>query len=122
MGQRADFMLLATTTPDYPCPATVSDVACRLGLGQVPAVDVAAVCSGFLYGLDLARASVETGTYARPLVIGAEVYTSIIDPLDRTTSVVCADGAGAVLCGVDTAVVPASSRRSTWAATEPVAT
>ncbi|MGW4729252.1 beta-ketoacyl-ACP synthase 3 [Streptomyces shenzhenensis] len=96
-GQEADFVLLATTTPDRPCPATAPEVAHRLGLAEVPAVDVAAVCSGFVYALALADALLKAGTCERPLVIGAEVYTSIIDPQDRDTAVIFGDGAGAVL-------------------------
>jgi 3-oxoacyl-[acyl-carrier-protein] synthase-3 len=99
-GQAADFVLLASTTPDRPCPGTAPEVAHRLGLGNVPALDVSAVCSGFVYGLATASALVRAGICARPLVIGAEVYSSIIDPLDRDTAVIFGDGAGAVLlCG-----------------------
>ncbi|GAX48833.1 beta-ketoacyl-ACP synthase III [Streptomyces olivochromogenes] len=96
-GHGADFVLLATTTPDRPCPATAPEVAHRLGLGEVPAMDVSAVCSGFVYAVTVARSLVASGTCARPLVIGAEVYTSIIDPLDRDTAVIFGDGAGAVV-------------------------
>lgn len=96
-GGDADFVLLATTTPDRPCPATAPEVAHRLGLDEVPAVDVAAVCSGFVYALALAEALVRGGTCERPLVIGAEVYTSIINPQDRDTAVIFGDGAGAAL-------------------------
>ncbi|WP_241741375.1 beta-ketoacyl-ACP synthase III [Streptomyces sp. L2] len=96
-GQTADFVLLATTTPDRPCPATAPEVAHRLGLPNVPALDVSAVCSGFVYGVAAACALVAAGICARPLVIGAEVYSSIIDPLDRDSAVIFGDGAGAVL-------------------------
>ncbi|MGW1376851.1 beta-ketoacyl-ACP synthase III [Streptomyces sp. NPDC002446] len=94
---RADLVLVATTTPDRRCPATAPEVAHRLGLGTVPAFDLAAVCSGFVYGVTVATALVRTGACARPLVIGAEKYSSIIDPLDRDTAVIFGDGAGAVL-------------------------
>ncbi|MFJ8791583.1 beta-ketoacyl-ACP synthase III [Streptomyces sp. NPDC102462] len=96
-GTDADFVLLATTTPDRPCPATAPEVASRIGLTDVPAVDVSAVCSGFVYGLALASSLISSGVCTRPLLIGAEVYTSIIDPLDRGTGVIFGDGAGAVL-------------------------
>ncbi|MEU1300062.1 beta-ketoacyl-ACP synthase III [Streptomyces shenzhenensis] len=96
-GTDADFVLLATTTPDRPCPATAPEVAARIGLVDVPAVDISAVCSGFVYGLALASSLISSGVCARPLVIGAEVYTSIIDPSDRGTAVIFGDGAGAVL-------------------------
>ncbi|MDX3763697.1 beta-ketoacyl-ACP synthase III [Streptomyces sp. AK02-04a] len=96
-GRSADFVVLATTTPDRPCPATAPEVAHRLGLTEVPALDIAAVCSGFVYALGLAEALVRAGACDQPLVIGAEVYTSIIDPQDRNTAVIFGDGAGAVL-------------------------
>ncbi|MFE2691339.1 beta-ketoacyl-ACP synthase III [Streptomyces mirabilis] len=96
-GHGADFVLLATTTPGRPCPATAPEVAHRLGLGEVPAMDVSAVCSGFVYAVTVARSLVASGTCGRPLVIGAEVHTSIIDPLDRDTAVIFGDGAGAVV-------------------------
>ncbi|MCC2280501.1 beta-ketoacyl-ACP synthase 3 [Streptomyces sp. ET3-23] len=95
-GSSADFVLLATT-PDQPCPATAPQVAHRLGLEGVPALDVSAVCSGFGYALALARALVASGACSRPLVIGAETYTSIVNQLDGDTAVTFGDGAGAVL-------------------------
>ena len=96
-GPPPDLVVLATTTPDRSCPATAPDVAHRLGLSGVPAVDVAAVCSGFVYALVLAAAAVSSGAYARPLVIAGETYSTIVDPGDRETAVIFGDGAGAVL-------------------------
>ncbi|MFJ8859547.1 beta-ketoacyl-ACP synthase III [Streptomyces sp. NPDC102451] len=92
-----DLVVLATTTPDHPCPATAPDVASRLGLGPVPAYDIAAVCSGFLYALAAASAHITAGLARRALVIGAETYSTILDPADRTTNVIFGDGAGAVV-------------------------
>ncbi|MFJ8649652.1 beta-ketoacyl-ACP synthase III [Streptomyces sp. NPDC093546] len=92
-----DLVVLATTTPDHPCPATAPDVASRLGLGNVAAYDIAAVCSGFVYALASAAGAIATGTAERVLVIGAETYSTILDPDDRTTSVIFGDGAGAVV-------------------------
>ena len=92
-----DVLLLATTTPDRPCPATAPEVAHRLGLGPIPAFDLAAVCSGFLYALATAAAFVRAGLAARPLVVAAEKYSAIIDPHDRGTAPIFADGAAAVL-------------------------
>jgi 3-oxoacyl-[acyl-carrier-protein] synthase-3 len=92
-----DLVVLATTTPDHPCPATAPDVASRLGLGPVAAYDLAAVCSGFLYALAAASASIAAGQAQRALVIGAETYSTILNPTDRTTSVIFGDGAGAVV-------------------------
>jgi 3-oxoacyl-[acyl-carrier-protein] synthase III len=94
---RADLVIVATTTPDRRCPATAPEVAFRLGLGTVPAFDLAAVCSGFVYATAAAAALIGSGMYASVLVIGAETYSRIIDPLDRDTAVIFGDGAGAAL-------------------------
>ncbi|MDT0321626.1 beta-ketoacyl-ACP synthase III [Streptomyces millisiae] len=96
-GTPPDLVLVATTTPDRRCPATAPEVAHRLGLGTVPAFDLAAVCSGFVYALTVATGLVRAGTCARPLVIGAETYSTIVDPRDRNTAILFGDGAGAVL-------------------------
>lgn len=94
---RVGAVVLATTTPDHPCPATAPQVAARLGLGQVPAFDVSAVCSGFLYGLATSAGLIASGVTDRVLLIAADAFTSIIDPQDRSTAVIFADGAGAVV-------------------------
>lgn len=95
----ADFVLLATSTPDRRCPATAPEVAYRLGLGTVPAIDLGAVCSGFVYGLAAASAFMAAGLCRRPLLIASETYSRIVDPLDRESAVIFGDGAGAVLIG-----------------------
>ena len=92
-----DLLLLATSTPDHPCPATAPHVAHRMGLGTVPAFDLAAVCSGFLYALTTATALVRSGACRAPLVIAAETYSTILDPHDRETAPIFGDGAAAVL-------------------------
>ncbi|MFJ8982409.1 beta-ketoacyl-ACP synthase III [Streptomyces sp. NPDC102282] len=92
-----DLLIVATTTPDHPCPATAPDVTSRLGLGTVAAYDIAAVCSGFVYGLASAAAHIAAGLAGSVLVIGAETYSTILDPDDRTTSVIFGDGAGAAV-------------------------
>ena len=92
-----DLVVLATTTPDHPCPATAPDVAARLGLGPVPAFDLAAVCSGFVYGLATAAGFLGAGLAGSALVIGAETYSTILDPADRGTRVIFGDGAGAAV-------------------------
>ncbi|MGI5346995.1 beta-ketoacyl-ACP synthase III [Streptomyces sp. CA-250714] len=96
-GAHPDMLLLATTTPDRRCPATAPEVALRLGLGTIPAFDLAAVCSGFVYAMTVATGLVRSRMCDRPLVIGAETYSTIVDPRDRDTAVVFGDGAGAVL-------------------------
>lgn len=94
---RVDAVVVATATPDRQVPATAPEVAARLGLTGVAAYDVAAVCSGFVYGLATAAGLIATGTAARVLLIGAEAYSTIIDPKDRSTAVIFADGAGALV-------------------------
>jgi 3-oxoacyl-[acyl-carrier-protein] synthase III len=92
-----DMVVLATATPDHPCPATAPAVARRLGLGEVPAFDVAAVCSGFVYGLAVADGMIAAGTARGVLLIGADTFSTILDPADRATGAVFGDGAGAVV-------------------------
>jgi 3-oxoacyl-[acyl-carrier-protein] synthase-3 len=95
--ERVDAVVLATTTPDRPCPATAPEVAARLGQGHVPAFDVAAVCSGFLYGLATCCGLIASGTVDRVLLVAADAFTTIIDPDDRTTAIIFGDGAGAAV-------------------------
>ncbi|WP_344858130.1 beta-ketoacyl-ACP synthase III [Amycolatopsis ultiminotia] len=96
-GGHADALVLATSTPDQVCPASAPQVAARLGLGTVPAFDVNAVCSGFVYALATACGFLAGGIARRVLVIGADVFTSLVDPGDRTTVPIFGDGAGALL-------------------------
>jgi 3-oxoacyl-[acyl-carrier-protein] synthase-3 len=105
-GGNVDAVVLATTTPDRLCPATAPEVAARLGLTGVAAWDVSAVCSGFLYGLASAVGIIASGTADRVLLIGAEAFSTIINPHDRTTAVIFADGAGAVVLRAGTADEP----------------
>ncbi len=92
-----DAVVVATTTPDRLCPATAPEVAFRLGLAGVAAYDVAAACTGFLYGLASAVGMIAAGSARRVLLIGAETYSTIIDPKDRSTAVIFGDGAAAVV-------------------------
>ncbi|MFD9905359.1 beta-ketoacyl-ACP synthase III [Streptomyces sp. NPDC059063] len=92
-----DAVLLATTTPDRPCPATAPAVAARLGLTGVAAYDVSAVCTGFVYALASAAGLIAAGAAQRVLVIGAETFSTLLNPDDRSTSVIFGDGAGAVV-------------------------
>lgn len=96
-GGPADLVVLATTTPDYRCPATAPEVASRLGLGGVAAFDVSAVCSGFLYGLATAAGFIAAGMAERVLLIAAEAFSTLLNPDDRTTQPIFGDGAGAVV-------------------------
>ncbi|MFE2586853.1 beta-ketoacyl-ACP synthase III [Streptomyces sp. NPDC059378] len=92
-----DLLVLATSTPDHPCPATAPEVAGRLGLGEIPAFDVAAVCTGFVYALATASSMIRAGIAGSALVIGADTFSTILDPEDRTTRAIFGDGAGAVV-------------------------
>lgn len=92
-----DAVVVATTTPDWPVPATAPTVATRLGLAGAAAYDVAATCSSFVYGLATATGLIATGSARQVLVVGAETYSTILNPKDRTTAVIFGDGAGAVL-------------------------
>lgn len=92
-----DTVIVATTTPDQTFPAVAVQVQDRLGIPGGAAFDVQAVCSGFVYGLGVANSFIQTGQARRVLLIGAEKMSSIIDWTDRTTCVLFADGAGAVV-------------------------
>ena len=104
-------LVLATTTPDRPCPATAPEVAARLGLTGIAALDVSAVCSGFLYALATAAGFVATGVADRVLVIGAETFSTLLDPLDRATVPIFGDGAGAVVLRRGSAAEPGAIGR-----------
>lgn len=92
-----DLVLVATVTPDYPVAATAAYVASSLGATQAFAFDLSAACSGFLYGLSVAMAYVQSGRYKKVLLIGADKMSSIVNYKDRTTCIIFGDGAGAVL-------------------------
>lgn len=94
-----DLILVATTTPDKVFPSTACILHRRLGLKSIPAFDVHAACSGFIYGLDVARRYIETGGASRVLLVGAETYSRILNWQDRSTCVLFGDGAGAVVLG-----------------------
>lgn len=92
-----DLIIVATTTPDLTFPATAALVQKKLGMRHGAAFDVQAVCSGFVYGLSVASAMLETGQATRALLIGAETMTRLLDMEDRSTAVLFGDGAGAVV-------------------------
>lgn len=95
--QTIDGIIVATTTPDQTFPAVAVRVQSELGIPHGMAFDVQAVCSGFVYALSTADAFIKCGNVKRVLVIGAEKMSSIVDWRDRTTCVLFADGAGAVI-------------------------
>ena len=99
-GLRADdidLIVLATATPDQTFPATATRVQAALGINDCVAFDVAAVCSGFLYAVQVADSMIRAGAHRRALVIGSETFSRILDWEDRATCVLFGDGAGAIV-------------------------
>ena len=96
-----DLIVLATATPDQTFPATATKVQAMLGIDDCVAFDVAAVCSGFLYAVQVADAMLRSGVQKRALVIGAETFSRILDWEDRTTCVLFGDGAGAIVLAAE---------------------
>jgi len=92
-----DLIIVATATPDMIFPATACILQDKLGIHGGPALDVGAVCSGFVYALALADKMVSSGASRNALVVGAEIYSRILDWSDRGTCVLFGDGAGAVV-------------------------
>jgi 3-oxoacyl-[acyl-carrier-protein] synthase-3 len=92
-----DLIIVATSTPDYVFPSTACLLQAKLGVSGCAAFDVQAVCSGFVYGLAPADNFLKTGQYKKALVVGAEVFSRILDWNDRGTCVLFGDGAGAAL-------------------------
>ncbi len=99
-AQDIDLIIVATSTPDMIFPSSACIVQQKLGVQGCPAFDVQAVCSGFVYALTVADAMIKTGAANKALVIGAEVFSRILDFTDRTTCVLFGDGAGAVVLEV----------------------
>jgi len=95
--EEIDLIIVATSTPDMVFPSTAALIQHKLGIAGCPVFDVQAVCTGFIYALTVAHALIQTGTASKALVIGAEVFSRILDFKDRTTCVLFGDGAGAVV-------------------------
>ena len=95
--EEIDLIIVATSTPDMVFPSTAALIQHKLGIAGCPVFDVQAVCTGFIYALTVAHALIQTGTANKALVIGAEVFSRILDFKDRTTCVLFGDGAGAVV-------------------------
>jgi len=95
-----DYILVATATPDNQFPSTASRITNLLGIRGIAGCDISTACSGFVYGLELASALVESGKYKHVLVIGAEKLSAISNYEDRTTCVLFGDGSGAAVVGM----------------------
>ena len=96
-----DLIVVSTTTPDYTFPATATIIQNKLGIKHGAAFDLQAVCSGFIYGVNVVDSLLRTGTAKNALLIGAETFSRILDWEDRTTCVLFGDGAGAVVMSAE---------------------
>lgn len=97
-AQELDLIIVATTTPDHVFPSVACLLQDRLGIHNGgPAFDIQAVCTGFVYAIDVANRFFRTGAATRALVVGAETFSRIIDWTDRNTCILFGDGAGAVV-------------------------
>lgn len=92
-----ELIIVATSTPDFVFPSTACLLQAKLGVANCPAFDMQAVCSGFVYALATADNFIRAGTHKSALVVGAEVFSRIVDWNDRGTCVLFGDGAGAVV-------------------------
>lgn len=92
-----DLIITASVTPDHAFPSTACLVQKKLGIKNIPAFDISAGCTGFIYASDLARQYIENGTCRNVLVIGVEILTRIVNWEDRGTCVLFGDGAGAAV-------------------------
>jgi len=92
-----DMIIMGTVTPDFPFPATSCIVQHEIGAKNAVAFDVSAACSGFIYGLSIADKYIRSGSASKVLVVGAEVFSRMINWSDRNTCIIFGDGAGAAL-------------------------
>jgi 3-oxoacyl-[acyl-carrier-protein] synthase-3 len=99
--EEVELILVATITPDHIFPATACLLQDRLGAKNAAAFDLSAACTGFIYGLSVAQAYVESDRYRRILLVGVDTLTKTVDWGDRATCVLFGDGAGAAVLGPD---------------------
>ncbi len=100
--EEIELIIVATTSPDYTFPNTASVVQSNIGATGAMCVDISAACTGFIYGLSMAEAYIQSGQFKKTLIIGAEYMSSIVNWNDRSTCVLFGDGAGAaVLAAVE---------------------
>ena len=95
--QEIDLIIIATTTPDKIFPSVACSVQNKLGIGECPAFDIQAVCSGFIYALSIADKFINTGSKKNVLVVGVDAMSKITDYTDRSNAILWGDGAGAVI-------------------------
>jgi 3-oxoacyl-[acyl-carrier-protein] synthase III len=96
-ADQLDAIIVGTVSSDYGFPSFACQLQHRLGLDSIPAFDVAAACSGFIYALTVADSALRAGDYARVLVVGADALSTMVDWDDRSTAVLFGDGAGAAV-------------------------
>ena len=96
-AEEIDLIICATATPDMIFPSTACIIADKVGAKNAFAYDIMAACSGFLYSVDTASKFIESGSYKKVIVVGADKMSSIIDYTDRSTCIIFGDGAGAIL-------------------------
>jgi len=96
-AEEIDLIICATATPDMVFPSTACIIANNVGANNAFAYDLMAACSGFLFALSTASKFIETGTYKKIIVVGADKMSSIVDYTDRATCIIFGDGAGAVM-------------------------
>jgi len=101
LAEDIDLIICATATPDMIFPSTACIIADKVGAINAFAYDLMAACSGFLFALSTASKFIETGTYKKVIVVGADKMSSIVDYTDRATCIIFGDGAGAVLLEPD---------------------
>jgi 3-oxoacyl-[acyl-carrier-protein] synthase-3 len=94
-----DMIIVATVTPDRPFPSVACMIQDRLGANKIPAMDISAACSGFIYGIVTAKQFIDTKVYRHILVVGVEKLSKITDWEDRSTAVLFGDGASAAVVG-----------------------
>src|SRR5699024_1153112 len=98
-AEEFDLILVATVTPDTPFPSVACMIQERLGATKAAAMDVAAACAGFMYGMITAQQFIETNAYEKVLIVGVDKLSKITDWTDRNTCVLLGDGAGAAVLG-----------------------
>ncbi|MDR1952737.1 MAG: ketoacyl-ACP synthase III [Elusimicrobiota bacterium] len=96
-GEKIDLIIVATITPDMFFPSTACCLEKKLGLVNIPAFDLLAACSGFIYGIATAKAFIESGLYKTILLVGSDMLSRITDWTDRSTCILFGDGAGAMI-------------------------